>query len=149
MNSLSRKLDCIQLCMDCNPPLKEKNVNDHKKIWPWPWPQGIILQRSPQSLLTHPFQYIVNIMSKEIPVIHSSVVPPDQESGQATIAFSDTETCDQRRNTDILSHYDSYGKFTSSKHEYRVETRRFCRVCWDVKEDVDTLVSPCCCSGAY
>lgn len=88
-------------------------------------------------------------MSKQIPVIHSSVVPPDQESGQATILYSDTETWDQRRSIGISSHYNSYGKLSSIKHDYRSETRRFCRVCWDVKEDTDTLVSPCCCSGVY
>ena len=29
-----------------------------------------------------------------------------------------------------------------------VKKQRFCRVCWDVKDQGDSLVSPCSCSGA-
>lgn len=89
-------------------------------------------------------------MSKEIPVLHSSVVPSDQESGQATFEYSDTEIWnDQGQSTRIHGHYESYSKLYSYKYECKDETRRFCRVCWDVKEDADTLVSPCCCSGVF
>lgn len=112
--------------------------------------RSFIVACSHTTSVLHTYFLIDNTMSKQIPVIHSSAIILDQESGQGTRMCSDTDTRGGpgRGTLVIQDQCESLGKYSSfHSSNYKCETRRFCRVCWDVKEDGDVLVSPCLCSG--